>query len=106
VAAAKPLIRRSIHVMNLRDEYGLVRIAEAHLVDRNRPFAGRRALGRFEDETGAVSNGYCFLISRDRILDWLQRDAKAVSESRRAFESVNLHVERNELRLEQSSEGS
>src|SRR5205807_672491 len=91
--------------MNLRDESGFVRITELHLVDGDRAFPRRSALGRFENESSAMSNRYRFVSSRDWIFDWLQRDSEIVTQPGRAFESIDRHVERNELRLEQSGEG-
>src|SRR5664279_1396599 len=73
--------RGSISVMNARDESGLVRIRKIHLVDRDRPFPGRSALGFLEDEPGAVIDGDLFRIARDRILDRLERDSEVVAEA-------------------------
>ena len=51
-----------------------------------------------------MSDGHRFVIPRDGIFDWLQRDSKILAQPCRAFEPIDLHVERNELRLEQSRE--
>src|SRR5437016_12488537 len=90
--------------MNLRDEPGFVRITELHLVDGDRAFPRRSALGRFENESSAMSNRYRFVSPGDWIFDWLQRDSETVAEPGSALESVDFHVERNELRLKKSRE--
>src|SRR5205085_8708814 len=87
--------RTSIAVMNLRDEPGFVRITELHLVDGDRAFPRRSALGRFENESSAMSNRYRFVSPRDWIFDWLQRDSETVAEPGSALEAVDFYLKRN-----------
>src|SRR2546430_1189681 len=94
-----------IAVVNTRDKPSLVRITELHLVDRDGTFLCRRAFRTFENKTGAVTNGDGFNISSHWIFDRLQSDSKIIAEPCGAFETVDVHIKWNELRVEQCAEG-
>jgi hypothetical protein len=91
--------------MNARDEPGLVRIRKAHVVEFNGAFPGRSTLRGLEDEAGAVIDGNLLGITRDRILDRLERDPQFVAEAGGALQTIEVEFERDKARFEQSGEG-
>src|SRR5205807_4659333 len=93
-----------IAVVNPRDKTSLVRITELHLVDRDRAFLCRSALRAFENETSAMIHGDGFVRASHRVFDRLESDTEAFAEPSGALEAVDVHVKRNELRLEQCTE--
>src|SRR5207253_2189688 len=93
-----------IAVVNPRDKTSLVRITELHLVDRDRTFLCRSALRAFENETSAMIHGDSFVRAGHRVFDRLESDTEVFAEPSGALEAVDIHAERNELRVQQRAE--
>jgi hypothetical protein len=96
----------SVAVMDSRDEAGFVGIAKLHFVYRNRSLSRRGALRRFEDESSSMFDSHLLRVSGHRIFYRLERDTKIIAQARGALKTVNIHIEWNKLRFEQSAESS